>query len=56
MTSNGEYIIISDGSSTLYIVDDDLNFINTVIVTDDGKQVNEINELEWINGMVINYK
>lgn len=52
LTTNGEYLIASDGSSNLYFMDEELNIIKTVEVTRDGESVQRINELEYINGEI----
>lgn len=53
LTTDGEQLIASDGSSKLYFMDEDLNVKREVIVTDkDGKEVRNLNELEYIKGYI----
>lgn len=53
ITNNGTDLIVSDGSSNLYIVNpDDFKVKNTVAVVDNNGPINELNELEFINGFV----
>ncbi len=53
MTQNGKELIISTGSSNLYFVNpDDFKIIRTVAVTDNYGPVGNINELEYVNGVV----
>ena len=52
LTTDNEYLIASDGSSKLYFMDKDLNITKEIIVTNNGKAINNINELEYINGYI----
>lgn len=52
LTTDNEYLIASDGSSKLYFMDKELNIVKEIVVTDNGKEINNINELEYINGYV----
>ena len=60
LTHNGSALIVSDGSSTLYYRDPlTMKLLRTVQVTkatSDGsapQPVNDLNELEWVNGKVL---
>ena len=50
LTTNGEELIASDGSSTIYFMDEDLEVNHSILVTYDGKEIKNINELEYIDG------
>jgi glutamine cyclotransferase len=53
MTNNGTDLIISDGSSNIYFVDAETFKVKSIIaVTEDGKPIDSINELEYINGFI----
>jgi glutamine cyclotransferase len=53
ITHNQKELIISDGSANLYFVDTaSFRVMRTVAVTESGKGVEELNELEYINGYV----
>lgn len=53
LTHDGEYLILSDGSDTLqFIRPGDFSVQRRVNVTLDGRPVQQINELEYINGEV----
>ena len=53
ITNNGTQLIISDGSSNLYFADpENLKVLNTVAVTDGGRTIDNLNELEFVNGFV----
>ena len=50
MTHNGTHMFISTGSNELFVVDEDLNILETLpIVNKDGNAVTSINELEWVS-------
>ena len=53
LTNNGKDLIMSDGSDKLYTLDPS-NFMvrSSVPVTLNGRPVNQLNELEYINGEV----
>lgn len=53
LTSDGESLVVSDGSSYLTWVDpDSFGVRRTVRVTDAGRPVDQLNELEWVRGEV----
>ncbi len=53
LTSDGESLIVSDGSSYLTWVDPSSFAVRrTVRVTDGGRPVDQLNELEWVRGEV----
>ncbi|MBS1495920.1 MAG: glutaminyl-peptide cyclotransferase [Bacteroidetes bacterium] len=53
ITNNGTNLIVSDGSANLYFVNpDDFKVINTLGVVDNNGPVDQLNELEYINGYV----
>jgi glutaminyl-peptide cyclotransferase len=53
MTTNGKELIISTGSSNLYFVNPaDFKIIKQVNVTDNYGPVGNINELEYVNGVI----
>ena len=53
ITNNGTELIISDGSANLYFVDaETFKVKSTVAVTEDGRSIDSINELEYIDGFV----
>jgi glutamine cyclotransferase len=53
LTSDGETLILSDGSEKLQFIDPDtFEVIRTVKVTLNGQPITDINELEYINGEV----
>ena len=53
ITNNGTELIISDGSANLYFVDPETFKVkSTVAVTEDGRSIDSINELEYIDGFV----
>ena len=52
LTTDGETLIASDGSSTLYFMDEELGVLKTLEVMRDGESVQKINELEYINGEI----
>ena len=52
ITTDGQQLISSDGSSYLYFMDADLNVLRRQRVTKDGKPVYDLNELEYIDGKV----
>jgi glutamine cyclotransferase len=52
LTTDGKQLIASDGSSFLYFLDADLNVLRRQRVTLDGKSVQYLNELEYIDGKV----
>lgn len=52
LTTDGERLIASDGSSKIYYLDDKLNFMSSINVTLDGRPIKYLNELEWIDGKI----
>ena len=53
ITNNGSDLIVSDGSANLYFVDPaTFKVKSTVAVTEDGRPIDSINELEYIDGFV----
>lgn len=53
LTSDGRRLIVSDGSSYLTLVDPVTFQVDTTLrVTDGGRPVDQLNELEWVRGEV----
>ena len=52
ITTDGQNLIASDGSSRLYFMDRDLATVRTLNVTINGKPLKYLNELEWIEGKI----
>lgn len=53
LTNNGKDLILSDGSSRLTIFDPKSNNkLGVIDVKLDGKPINKINELEWVEGLI----
>ena len=52
LTTDGKSLIASDGSSTLYFMDENLKVKRSLKVTMDGRPVRFLNELEWIDGRI----
>jgi glutamine cyclotransferase len=53
VTSDGQKLIMSDGTEYLYFLDpEDYSITGNVRVTEDGTAVTKLNELEYIDGMV----
>lgn len=53
LTTDGKNLIQSDGSSTIYYRNaSDFKTIKKLEVTDAGKPIDQINELEWVNGEI----
>ena len=52
ITNNGNELIISDGTSNIYFVDDSMNVKNTLQVKDNAGFVTYLNELEFIDGFI----
>ena len=53
LTNDGHSLILSDGSNRLRFMDPgSFNVTKTIAVTDNGKPVNKLNELEYIHGEV----
>ena len=53
LTSDGEVIFMSDGTSTIYLLDpQSLQQMGQISVLDDDKPVTNLNELEFIHGSI----
>ncbi len=52
ITTDGKQLIASEGSSNLYFMDKDLRITRTLNVRLNGRPVNYLNELEYIDGKV----
>lgn len=53
LTNNGSDMIVSDGSSNLYFVDPETFKVkSTISVTEDGSTIENLNELEFIDGFI----
>lgn len=52
LTTDGESLIASDGSSRLFFLDRNLNTLRSVQVRLRGKPLNYLNELEYIDGKI----
>ena len=52
LTTDSKSLIASDGSSTLYFMDENLKVKRSLKVSMDGRPVRFLNELEWINGRI----
>ncbi len=52
LTTDGEHLIASDGTSSLYFTDENMDVVRTVTVTKNGEEIANINELEYINGYI----
>lgn len=52
LTSDGERLVASDGSSKLYFMDGEFKLLRSVDVKLNGRSVRYLNELEWIDGKV----
>lgn len=53
ITHDGEQLIMSDGTPTIYFWDPaTLEATRTITVTDNGRPVRNLNELEYINGLI----
>lgn len=52
LTTDGEHLIASDGSSNIYFMDESLHTIKTLTVTQYLRKIDGINELEYINGFI----
>lgn len=52
ITTDGSQLIASDGSSTLYFLDENLSLKRELNVTRNKRRVQWLNELEYINGKV----
>jgi len=52
LTTDGRQLIGSDGSSTLYFMDEKLQVVRRVRVTLNGRPLRNLNELEWVDGKI----
>ncbi len=52
LTTDGRYLIASDGSSSLYFMDEELNEVKTLTVTVNGEEASNLNELEFVDGFI----
>lgn len=53
LTSDGTHLIMSDGSDTLkFLKPADFSVSRSVQVTDGGQPVDQLNELEWVDGEI----
>ena len=52
LTTDGEHLIASDGSSRLFFMDENLQVVKAVNVKLEGRPVRYLNELEYIDGKV----
>lgn len=54
LTSTGSELILSDGSDQIYFIDPlTFRIVRSIKVRNDNKSINQINELEWINGKIV---
>lgn len=53
LTTDGRHLILSDGSATLrYLDPGTFREVKRITVTDRGKPVTQLNELEWVKGEI----
>lgn len=53
LTTDGTALIRSDGSASLtWHAPDDLRVLRRIDVVDDGEPVKQLNELEWVSGLI----
>ena len=52
LTTDGKCLIASDGSSKLYFMDGQLRTLRTIDVRLEGRRINLLNELEYIDGKI----
>lgn len=52
LTTDGKTLIASDGSANLYFLDDDFRTARKMTVRLNGRPVNDLNELEYIDGKI----
>lgn len=52
LTTDGKHLIASDGSSSLYFLDSQLNENKKLTVTMNGEERDNLNELEYIDGCI----
>jgi glutamine cyclotransferase len=53
LATDGEYLILSDGTSTIsYLDSETLTPVDTITVTFEDSEIDQINELEYIDGLI----
>ena len=52
LTTDGKHLIASDGSSSIYFMDEKFDVKRKLNVTLSGRPVKYLNELEWIDGRI----
>ena len=52
LTTDGKSLVTSDGSSNIYFMDKDFKVEKTLKVKMNGRPLNNLNELEWIDGRI----
>ena len=52
LTTDGKHLIASDGSSSIYFMDEKFDVKRKLNVTLSGRPVRYLNELEWIDGRI----
>ena len=52
LTTDGKSLIASDGSSKIYFLDQNLKLERSISVKLNGRSINYLNELEWIDGKI----
>jgi len=52
LTTDGKCLIASDGSASLYFMDEDFRVLRKLKVTMNDRPVRLLNELEWIDGRI----
>ena len=52
LTTDGKYLIASDGTQNIYFMDEKLKIVKKISVHDDKKEISNINELEYIDGNI----
>jgi len=53
LTRNDKHLFMSDGSAVLRVLDPQtLASVGSILVTDDGQPVTNLNELEWVKGEI----
>lgn len=52
LTTDGKSLIMSDGSSSIWFMDEDFRTRRRISVKNGGKAVSYLNELEWIEGKI----
>jgi len=52
MTTDGTYLIADNGTDEIFFMDGSLQTVRKISVTEKGSTVNNLNELEWIDGFL----